>query len=67
MDGILERIARHDAERAWLRRVTFPEEHRHRHTTAPWRGEYRCFAAPNVVCIETARLVRKPATAKTAA
>jgi hypothetical protein len=35
-----------------LREWTFPEEDRPRFTTAPWRGEYRWFRSPNVVCIE---------------
>jgi hypothetical protein len=35
-----------------LREWTFPEEDRRLYTTAPWRGEYRWFRSPNVVCIE---------------
>jgi hypothetical protein len=35
-----------------LREWTFPEEDRALFTTAPWRGEYRWFRSPNVVCIE---------------
>jgi hypothetical protein len=35
-----------------LREWTFPEEDRARFTTAPWRGEYRWFRSPNVVCLE---------------
>jgi hypothetical protein len=35
-----------------LRGWTFPEEDRALFTTAPWRGEYRWFCSPNVVCIE---------------
>jgi hypothetical protein len=35
-----------------LREWTFPEEDRALFTTAPWRGEYRWFRSPNVVCLE---------------
>jgi hypothetical protein len=38
-----------------LREWTFPEEDRALFTTAPWRGEYRWFRSPNVVCIEQRR------------
>jgi hypothetical protein len=31
---------------------TFPEEDRAQFTTAPWRGEFRWFRSPNVVCLE---------------
>jgi hypothetical protein len=45
-----------------LRGWTFPEEDRALFTTAPWRGEYRWFRSPNVVCIEHWR--RKKAQGK---
>jgi len=35
-----------------LRAWTFPEEDRAQFTTTPWRGEYRWFRSPNVVCLE---------------
>jgi hypothetical protein len=35
-----------------LREWTFPEEDRALYTTAPWRGGYRWFRSPNVVCLE---------------
>jgi hypothetical protein len=38
---------------------TFPEEDRAQFTTAPWRGEYRWFRSPNVICIEHWRRRRK--------
>jgi hypothetical protein len=41
----------------FLPRVVFPEEDRHRFTTAPWRGEFRWFRAANVVPIEYWRRV----------
>src|SRR5262249_35886771 len=42
-----------------LRDWTFPEEDRAQFTTAPWRGEYRWFRSPNVICIEHWRQRRK--------
>jgi len=45
-----------------LRAWTFPEEDRAQFTTAPWRGEYRWFRSPNVICIEHWR--RRKAQAK---
>jgi hypothetical protein len=50
---------RDEDEEVFLRAITFPEEDRHRFTTAPWRGEYRWFRSPNVVPIEQWRR-RKP-------
>jgi hypothetical protein len=38
--------------------LTFPEEDRHLHTSAPWDGGYRWFRSPNVVCLEKHRLRR---------
>ena len=35
-----------------LRHWTFPEEDRAQFTTAPWRGEFRWFRSPNIVCLE---------------
>jgi hypothetical protein len=36
----------------FLRHVVFPEEDRHRFTTAPWHGEFRWFRSANVVPLE---------------
>jgi hypothetical protein len=36
----------------FLRQLVFPEEDRHRFTSAPWRGEFRWFRAGNIVPIE---------------
>jgi hypothetical protein len=36
----------------FFREVVFPEEDRYLFTTAPWRGEFRWFRAPNVVPLE---------------
>jgi hypothetical protein len=40
-----------EAER-FLRDLTPPEEDRHLFTSAPWRGEYRWFQSPKVICFE---------------
>lgn len=48
-----------DEGEAFLRSITWAEEDRHRFTSAPWRGEYRWFRSPNVVCIEKARRARR--------
>jgi hypothetical protein len=49
-------------DEAFLRRLIFPEEDRHRFTATPWRGGYRWFRSPNVVCIEHYRAAEmKPA------
>lgn len=57
-NSILERVKRHDEEQAWLREFVIPEEQRHRFTSMPWRGEYRWFQSPNVICLEKARAAR---------
>jgi hypothetical protein len=35
--------------------LTFPEEDRHLHTSAPWDGGYRWFRSANVICLEKYR------------
>jgi hypothetical protein len=45
-------------DEAFLRRLIFPEEDRHLFTTAPWRGGYRWFRSPNVVCLEKYRRLK---------
>jgi hypothetical protein len=51
-----------DEDEAFLRRLIFPEEDRHRFTATPWRGGYRWFRSANVVCIEHYRTAEtKPA------
>jgi hypothetical protein len=47
-----------DDDEAFMRSVTFPEEERPRWTTAPWRGEFRWFKAPNVMPLERWRRAR---------
>jgi hypothetical protein len=44
-----------EAEDAWLRQWTIPEEDRAKYTFEPWRGEARWFRSPNVVCLEKYR------------
>lgn len=56
--SILERVRQFDEEQAWLRQFVIPEEDRHRFTLMPWRGEYRWFQSPNVICLEKARAAR---------
>ena len=36
----------------FLQAITFPEEDRSRYTAYPYRGGYRWFRSPNVVCLE---------------
>ena len=44
--------ARMEEEETFMRTIVFPEEDRRLFTTAPWKGEYRWFRSPNVVCLE---------------
>jgi hypothetical protein len=49
-----------DDDERFLRQYALPEEDlRHIRYWRPWRGEYRWFRAPNVVCIEKARRARE--------
>ena len=41
-----------ETEEAFLRRITFAEEDRHRFTSTPWRSGFRWFRSENVVPIE---------------
>jgi hypothetical protein len=51
-----------DDDEAFLRRMIFPEEDRHRFTATPWRGGYRWFRSANIVCLEHYRIAEiKPA------
>jgi hypothetical protein len=52
---LMERLAEYEREHEFLRRHTFPEEDRHRYTSATWAGEYRWFRSPNIVCLEKVR------------
>jgi hypothetical protein len=45
-------ISESDDDEAFLRQLIFPEEDRHRFTATPWRGGYRWFRSPNIVCLE---------------
>ena len=51
-----------DDDEAFLHRMIFPEEDRHRFTATLWRGGYRWFRSENVVCLEHYRIAEtKPA------
>jgi hypothetical protein len=53
-----------EADAAFMREITPAEEDRHLFTSAPWRGGYRWFRSPNVVCLEQyARAVSSPSEA----
>ena len=47
-------IWQEEGETSW-QQLTFPEEDRHLHTSAPWDGGYRWFRSPNVICLEKYR------------
>lgn len=42
-------------DEAFFRSIVVPEEDRRLFTSAPWRGEFRWFRAPNVVPLEKYR------------
>jgi hypothetical protein len=48
-----------DEEAAFRRLLTFPEEDRHRYTTAPWTGGFRWFRSSNVLDLEVYRRRRR--------
>jgi len=50
-----------DVDEMLLRRLIYPEEDRHLHTSLPWTGGYRWFRSINVVCLEHYRSETKPA------
>jgi hypothetical protein len=41
-----------EADETFMREITPAEEDRHLFTSAPWRGGYRWYRPPNVICIE---------------
>jgi hypothetical protein len=43
-------------EEKYFRSMMFPEEDRHRYTSAKWDGSFRWFRAPNILCLEKYRL-----------
>jgi hypothetical protein len=45
----------------FMRRITYCEEERRLHTSAPWSGGYRWFRSPNVIPIERWRRTHKAA------
>jgi hypothetical protein len=44
--------AKDEDDDVFMRRITYCEEERRLHTSAPWPGGYRWFRSPNVVPIE---------------
>jgi hypothetical protein len=50
--------ARVEEEETFMRTIVFPEEDRRLFTTAPWKGEYRWFRSPNVICSEKYRRLK---------
>jgi hypothetical protein len=41
-----------EAAETFMREITPAEEDRHLFTSAPWRGGYRWYRSPNVICLE---------------
>ena len=58
MSTLTDLLARYEAEHAFLRRLTLPQEDRAQYTSAPWAGGYRWFRSSNVVCLEKVRLIK---------
>ena len=50
-----ERSVKELEEEAFLRQWTICEEDRSKFTSDPWRGEFRWFRSPNIVCLERYR------------
>ena len=50
--SLRQRIAEEEEDETFMWTIVFPEEDRRLFTTAPWKGEYRWFRSPNVVCLE---------------
>ena len=57
--SIQEALDAYDQQHAFARLVLPPEEDRARLALARWKGGYRWFKAPNVVCLEKARKLRE--------
>jgi len=51
-------------DEAFLRAWTIPEEDRGTYTSQPWKGEYRWFRSPNIVCLEQYRGRLRPLPAQ---
>jgi hypothetical protein len=51
-----------EADEMFMREITPAEEDRHLFTSAPWRGGYRWYRSPNVVCLEQ---YQRPASSPT--
>ena len=50
-----DRLTKELEEEAFLRQWTICEEDRFKFTSQPWRGEFRWFRSPNVICLERYR------------
>ena len=50
-----------DEAEAFIRSITWAEEDRHKFTSAPWRGGFRWFRSPNIVCLEKIRKLKASA------
>ena len=46
------------ADETFMRTIVFPEEDRRLFTTARWKGEFRWFRTPNVICLEKYRRLK---------
>jgi hypothetical protein len=55
MGTLVDAIAQYEEQHAFAREVTLPEEDRAQYTSAVWKGGYRWFRSPNVVCLEKYR------------
>jgi hypothetical protein len=53
-----------EEDEAFLRRVIFCEEDRHKITSAPWTGGFRWFKSPNIIPIEQWRRKHQNKTAQ---
>ena len=58
MDTHNTREEEEEEDETFMRTIVFPEEDRRLFTTAPWKGEYRWFRSPNVICSEKYRRLK---------
>jgi hypothetical protein len=56
--GIDTHNAREEEDETFMRTIVFPEEDRRLFTTARWKGEFRWFRTPNVICLEKYRRLK---------
>jgi hypothetical protein len=60
METILQLLNRYEAEHEFARQILLPEEDRRALLSTSWRGGYRWFRSPNVVCLEKVRRLKAP-------